>query len=156
MPFAILRIWLDALRLSGARIVAHHPTVLRFRIRDVMVERIRHVVKAVAARHAIPFRIRRTVGVARATRAAPRLVVLQTAVHVVERLRIIDGNRVELRADDVLDVVPSTPAIVRDIDTAVVTEHDVLAIFGIDPERVRVPVHSAAGGESDPRLAAVV
>ena len=156
MTLAIFRIRLDALRLSGARIVAHHTTVLRFSIRDVVIERIRHVVKAVATGHAIPIGVRRTEGVARAAGAAPRLVILQAAVHVVEWLRVVHRDRVELRADDVLHVVPRAAAIVGDVHAAVVTEHDVLAIFRVDPKRVCVAVHATAGGESDPGLAAVV
>ena len=156
MPLAILRIRLDALGLSAARVVAHHAAVLRLGVRDVVVERIGHVVEAVAACHAIPVGVGRTEGVAGATRAGPRLIVLQSAVHVVERRGVVDGDGVELRADDVFHVVPAAAAIVRNVYATVVAQHDVFAVFGIDPEGVCITVHATTAGEADPRFATVV
>ena len=156
VPLAVLRIRLDALGLAGTRVVAHHAAVLRLGVGDVVVEGIGHVVETIATGHAIPVGIGRTKGVARAARTAPRLIVLEAAVHVVERRGVVHRDGVELRADDVLHVVPAAAAIVRDVHAAVVTEHDVFAIFRIDPERVRVTVHAATTGEVGPRLAAVV
>ena len=155
MPLAVFRIWLNALRLPRARVVAHDTAVLRLGIRNVVIERIRHVVESVTTGHPVPVGIGRTEGVACAARTTPRLIVLQSAVHVVERRGVVHGDRVKLRPDNVLDVVPRAATIIRNVHAAIVAEHDMFTVFRIDPERVGIAVHTTTAGEGRPGFAAV-
>ena len=113
-------------RLAGARVVANDAARLRFGVDDLVIERIGHGVEAVAAGHAEPVGVARPECIARATRTAPRLIVLQSAVHVVERLRVVDRDRVELSGDDALDVIPRASGVPRHVQPAVAAEDHLL------------------------------
>ena len=99
--------------------------------------------------------LRRAECVARSARTAPRLIVLQTAVHVVERQRVVDRDRVELSGDDALVVIPGASGVPRHVQAAVAAEDHLLSVVGIDPERVVIGVDAVARRERLKRLAAV-
>src|SRR5436305_327675 len=100
------RCWLDVLRLPRPRIVLHPAALLRLGVDNLVIVRIGHGVEAVAACHAEPVGIRWTEGIPGAARAAPRLVVLQTAVDIVEWLRVVDRYGIKLTGNNAFDVIP--------------------------------------------------
>ena len=86
---------------------------------------------------------------------AERIVVLQAAVDVVERRRVVDVDVVVLRNRQVSEERPGRRAIVRTIETAVVADHQVIGVLRVDPDDVVVDVHEALAQRVH-RLAAVV
>ena len=75
--------------------------------------------------------------------AAPGLVVLESAVHAVERLARIGGDVVELADREVVDELPRGDAVEALEHAAVGAEQHVLAVRGIDPHRVAVRMQVA-------------
>ena len=77
----------------------------------------------------------------RPRRTAERVVVLESAVHVVERRRVVDVDVVVLRERQVLEERPRRAAIERAIQPAVVADEKMARILRIDPDDVIVDVH---------------
>ena len=116
---------------------------LRFRVNDVVVRRIDLRVKAVAAGDAIPISVGNShLQISRLAWTTPRAVVLQSAVHVI-RLTHIDADCVELRGRNRVDELPGRALIVTNVQTTVVTNQQVIAVRGIDPDRVVIDVRDA-------------
>ena len=71
----------------------------------------------------------------------PKLkVVLRAAVNVVERLRVVGRDVIELRDWQVLFEIPVRAAIVTLINAAVATNQVMIGVGGIDPDFVVVDV----------------
>src|SRR3954466_10495265 len=143
---------LDAVLSAGAQIAPMGGAILRLRVRDRPVGLIVLSVEAVAAADAIPIRIEDAVAAARRARTAPAAVVLQAAADVV-RLAQVGADRIELSRRNSVHVFPCLTAVVAHVETAVVTEQQVIAVARIDPGRVMVAVRNTLHGV--PRLAAV-
>ena len=79
-----------------------------------------------------------------ARRPAEREVVLRAAADVVERLRVVDRDAVELRDRQVREEAPGLAFVVRLVEPAVVAEQDVVAIDRIELERVMIDVDAGA------------
>ena len=88
--------WLDEPPFAGACVEAYQPSVLRLGVHDRRVLRVDLHVEAVAAHGDVPVLVGDAVGVARAAGAAEGVVVLGSAVDVVEGLLHVDRNGVEL------------------------------------------------------------
>jgi hypothetical protein len=88
---------LDVDLLPGAPVVADEAAVLRFGVDDVRVLRIDDGREPVAAGRDVPVGVDDAVHRVRARRAADGVVVLRTAVHVVERRVVVERDLVELR-----------------------------------------------------------
>jgi len=100
-------------------------------------------IETIATARPEPVRIGNAHIASRLARAAPRTVILQSAIHVV-RPAHIDSNRVELcRHDSGVDELPCVTAIVADVQAAVIADHDVVAILWIDPDGVMIAVGDA-------------
>src|SRR5688572_18811061 len=128
---------------SRAQIQTLHCSTLRFRVNDVVVRRINLRVKAVAAGDAIPISVGNSyLQISRLAWTTPRAVVLQSAVDVI-RLTHIDADCVELRGRNRVDELPGRALIVTNVQTTVVTNQQVIAVRGIDPDRVVIDVRDA-------------
>ena len=133
----------NAYAAASAQIQTLHRAALRLGIDDVVISRIDLRVKTVTAADAIPVSIRDSVlKAARLAWTTPRAVVLQTAVDVI-RLTHVNSDRVELRGGNRIDKLPRRALIVADVQAAVVSDHQVVAVVGIDPDRVVVAVRDA-------------
>src|SRR6185295_17202662 len=133
----------NAYAAAGAHIQTLHRAALRLGIDGVVISRIDLRVKTIATADAIPVSVRDSVlQAARLAWTTPRAVVLQTAVHVV-RLTHVDSDRVELRGGNRIDKLPRRALIVADVQAAVISDHQVVAVVGIDPDRVIVAVRDA-------------
>src|SRR6185369_1880669 len=119
-----------------------HRATLRLRVDDVVISRIDLRVETIAAADAIPVSVRDAVlKAARLTWTTPRAVVLQTTVDVV-RLTHVDADRVELRGGNRVDELPRRALIIACVQAAVVSDHQVVAVVWIDPDRVVVAVRN--------------
>ena len=144
--------WTDAVASAGAQIDAVRVAILRLRVEDRPVRLIVLGVEAVAAANPEPVGVEDAVAAARRARSAPAAVVLQAAADVV-RLPHVGADRVELPDRHGVHVLPGVTAVVGDVETAVVAEHQVIAVLRIDPDRVMVAVRNAL--DRVPRFAAV-
>ena len=100
-------------------------------------------VKTVATTDAIPVSIRDAgLQVARLAWSTPRTVVLQTTVNVI-RLTHVNTDRIKLCGGNRIDEFPRRALIVADVQAAIVSDHQVVAVTGIDPDRVVVTVRDA-------------
>src|SRR6185295_19368571 len=117
-----------------------HRATLRLGIDNVVISRIDLGVKTVAAADAKPIGIRDSVlKAARLAWTTPRAVVLQTAVYVI-RLTHVHSDRVELRGGNRIHKLKRRALIVADVQAAVVSDHQVVGVVGIDPDGVVVAV----------------
>ncbi len=91
------RLRLDVDGLAGLAVEAHEAAVLRLGVDDVRVVRVDHGLEAVAAVGDEPVGVGDAVAGGGARRAAEAEVVLGAAVDVVEGLRVVDADAVELR-----------------------------------------------------------
>ena len=107
--------------------------------RPIRRDRLR--VETVAAAHTVPVGVEDPVSAAarRRGRAAPAPVVLQPAAHEV-RLPHIGAHRVELPGGHGVHVFPRSPLVVADRQSAVISDHQVIAVVRIDPDRVMIAV----------------
>ena len=153
-PFVLLR--LDADALAGPLVEADDDAVLQLGVDGVRILGIDARDEAVAALGDEPVLVQDAVLGSRARRAAERVVVLQAAVDVVERRRVVDVDVVELRERQVLEEDPGARR-GRTIDTARRRCRPAcgLVFVGIDPDDVIVDVHVARAQRAQ-RLAAVV
>ena len=78
-----------------------------------------------------------------ARRAAERVVVLQAAVDVVERLGVVDIDVIELRQGEVLEEHPCAACVETAIEAAVVADEHVIRVLRIHPDDVVVDVHGS-------------
>jgi hypothetical protein len=100
-------------------------------------------IESIAAAGAEPVGVSNSQIASGLARPAPRPVVLQSAIDVI-RPAHIDRNRVELSGDDAgVDEFPRVALIVSDVESPVVTDHDVLAVFRIDPDCMVIAVGNA-------------
>ncbi len=97
------REWLDRFLFTGAHIVTHDVTTLRFAINGVRIGGIDLRIEAVAPRRANPVSVADALTIPCLARSAPAAVVLQPAVHEVERLAHVGGDGVVLRDGKVRD-----------------------------------------------------
>src|SRR5262249_12660119 len=88
----------------------------------------------------------------RRARAAPAAVVLQPAADEV-RLPHVGAHRVELADRNGVDVLPGVPAVVADVNAAIVSDDEMGAVLRVDPDRVMIAVRNSL--DRVPRLAAV-
>src|SRR6185369_5887408 len=133
----------NAYAAASAQIQTLHRAALRLGVDNVVISRIDLGVKAVAAADAIPVSIRDSVlKAARLAWTTPRAIVLQTAVHVI-RLTHVESDRVELRRGNRIHKLKRRALIVADVQAAVVSDHQVVGVVGIDPDRVVIAVRDA-------------
>ena len=121
--------------LTAESIMPHEPTVLPLTVHDVGVFVVDLRLKAVAAHRDEPVFVRyRTASGAR--RHAQRIVVLRSAIDVIERLGIIDADAIELRQRQIRFVLPVCGAVPRLVHTAITPDDHVRCIVRINPQRV--------------------
>src|SRR5262249_52734512 len=97
-------------------------------------------IKTIAAAGTEPIGIGDALIATRLAWTTPGTVVLQSAIHVIRPAHVY-GNRVELGCHDAgVDEFPRVSLIISDIEAAVISDQDVLAILWIYPNRVVVTV----------------
>src|SRR5260370_25739579 len=121
----------------------------------VRILRIGAAVDSLAALRDEAIGIRYAACVLSARRAAKAVVVLRTAVDVVERLRVIHGNVIELRDRQIGFENPVLALVETLVHDAVAAHQIAIVVLGIDPDLVIVHVLAAAGKRRQ-RAAAVV
>src|SRR5690349_8495748 len=94
---AEFRLRLNRFLLARPDIVTDYSTILVFRVHSVRISRFDGRIESIAANGHIPVTVRDSLPIASLTRAGPAVVVLQAAVHIVERLAVIEIDRVVLR-----------------------------------------------------------
>ena len=152
---ALLFLRLNADAFAGALVVAHEDAVLQLGVDRVGILGIDPRDETVAALGDEPVLVQDAVLRSGARRSAERIVVLQPAVDVVERHRVVHVHVVVLRERQVLEEHPGRRAIERTVEPAVVADHHVVRIRRIDPDDVVVDVHVSLSQRVH-RLAAVV
>src|SRR5262249_6967264 len=143
---------LAALVAARLQTNAAQHTVLRFAIHRVGVARVGLAVKAVAAADAAPVRRGDAVIVVGGAGAAPAAGVLHAAVDAVgpahvhaHPVKLCDGQAAA-------DRLPGPALVLGDVQAAVVAQHEVVGVLGVDPQGVVVGVAGVGPGEG---LAAV-
>ena len=148
------RLGTDALRLECHPVNAVDESVLRLRKNHPVIGGINQTDETVAALHRLPAVVADAVLRPGGTRAAPGVVVLQAAAHVV-RLQHVVANVIELTDGQMRQPHPRLAFVVGDADAAVAANHHVIAVLWIDPHRVKVDVNRA-GAVGAKGLATVV
>ena len=121
--------------LTAEAIMSHEPAVLPLTVHDVGVFVVDLRLKTVAAHRDEPVFVRyRTASGAR--RRAQRIVVLRSAIDVIERLGIIDADAIELRQRQIRFVLPVRSAVPRLVHTAITPDDHVGGIVRVNPQRV--------------------
>src|SRR5258708_1884236 len=136
LAFALLRLYAKA--FAGLAIKAHQITVLRFSVDRVRIFRINQRAEAVTALGYEPVLIVDAGDVFRPRGTAERIVVLRAAVNKVKRLRVIDGNVVELAGRQVRHPTPRGAGVTRGIEAAVIAYQHVFYVVRINPEHVEI------------------
>src|SRR5262245_31318319 len=131
----------NALRLSGAQVETADVAVLRRRIDDVWILGIAPRLKPVTASHDVPIARANPPRAERSRWSALRPVVLRTAAHVVERLRVVDRYSVILRDRYTRDASERGTFVVRFVEPAVVADQKVSLIARIEFDDVMIDVH---------------
>ena len=116
----------DRRRLTGAQIEPVERPFLRLHVDDGRILGIVARLEAVAAADAVPVAGADAGPVQRPRRAADGPVVLRAAADVVERLRVVGRDPVELRQRQVGEVPPGLHAVVGLVESAVVAEEHVV------------------------------
>ena len=131
---------LDVDLLARLPVEPHEGAVLRLGVDDVGVARLDRGEEAVAPLRDEPVLVPDAVDVVGPRRPAEGGVVLRAAVDVVEGLRVVDRDPVELRHREVRLELPRRAAVPRLVDAAVVAVQEVVGVLRVDPEGVVVDV----------------
>jgi hypothetical protein len=75
---------------------------------------------------------------------SPGAIILQSAIHVV-RPFIVGFNVIELTNGNIFSKTPCFAPVISDIQTAIVSIDDIIAIFRMNPESVVVGIDYPAG-----------
>src|SRR5439155_16719349 len=129
-----------AVALSGALIVAHEITGLKFSVDCIWIFRIDLRAETVAALSHPPIAVDDARSVARARWSTKREVVLRATEDVVERRRVVSGHVIELRDRQIVLEVPVRAAIPALVNSAVATNQIMICVVRIDPDFVIVYV----------------
>src|ERR1019366_10585496 len=97
--------WLNALLLPRLHVVANDSAILRLGVHDIGVGWIDCGIKTVSANRYVPVTAGNSLFVTRLARAGPAVVVLKSAVHVVERQPVIEIYCVVLRDRKIADEI---------------------------------------------------
>ena len=145
---------LDVGVLAALAVVPHQPTVLPLRVDKVRIGRVDHRLVTIAADRHKPVFVGDAGATGRARRTAHRVVVLRAAVDVVEGLRLVSADSVELRERQVLFEVPVGTAVPRVKQATIATNQQVVWIARINPQRMVIDVAMLVADVA-PRLAAI-
>src|SRR5262249_44333487 len=107
----------DRSPLAGFLVKANKPAILALGINDIRVGGIGVRGKPAPSIGRVPVRVDDARRAACFYRSAERVIVLQTAVNVIERQVIIDRNVIELSDRQVLLEDPVLPAVIAFVDT---------------------------------------
>ena len=131
---------LDVERLLAATIDPVQVPLLRLEVQRVVIFGIERDAVAVSAHGDVPVPVAHAFHVRGPRGTQQRSQVLRAAQHVVERLRIVEGELVELRDRQVREMPPSRAVVERLVETGVGAHEQVVAVVRIDPHRVVVAV----------------
>ena len=138
--FARCRLGLDVNRLACGDVHTGQVALLPLRVHDVGITRLRRRLVAVATKHDFPVGGANTIHAIGARWAALRVVVLRTAIDVVERFCIIQSQLVVLGDGQVFHVTPGSTEVVALIKATVSAHHDVVLVRRIEHDGVHVAV----------------
>ena len=138
-----------------AAVIARETAVLVLSVEDIGIGRIELWLVAIATEHDVPVGIRNAMNDGRSRGRAERIVVLGTAAHIVEGLRVVRLNAVELRDREISHVSPCRTAVPAFVNAAVAADIEVFRVFRIDPQCMIVDV-TPLQGQRCKRLAAVL
>src|SRR5580765_311151 len=143
LAFAVVGLRLNRAGFQRETIHAADFTALGFGVDVVGIGRIGKYPKAVAAEQVFPAAVSDTAGILRI--ANPDAVVLQTAENVI-RICVVGADVVELRNRQIGALPPTAAAVIGIPDTTVIPSDQVIGVFGIDPDVVKITVRAAADG----------
>ena len=132
---------LNADALAGTLVDACHHAVLERGVDRVRILGVDARHEAVAVLGHEPVLVQDAVLGTGPRRSAERIVVLQSAVDVIERRRVVGVDVVVLRERQVREEGPGRGAIKRAVEAAVVADQQVAGVVRIDPDDVVVDVH---------------
>jgi hypothetical protein len=124
------RVRLDGLAVSGRAGEPNDVAALRFRVDRAGVGRVNLRVHPVAEIDLEPILVGDANVVARGTRAAPGVGILQAAADRIRALHV-HADPVELRERNVVDLVPCDAGVERVVQAAIVPEHEMLRVRGL-------------------------
>src|SRR6185503_541489 len=108
------------LLLSRFYVVPDNSTVLRFSVYGVRIGWVDCRIKSVSSDCDVPVTACNSLPVACLAGARPAVIVLKTAIHVVERLTVVSIDGVVLRNWKIADEIHRLAAVVGDVHTAVI------------------------------------
>ena len=146
---------LDVDDLAGRAVVTDEVPLLPLRVDDVGVPRLGGRLVAVTEERHEPVRVGDAVGVEGARGTALGVVVLGAAVDVVEGLRVVEGDLVELRHGQVRAEAPRGAVVVGLVDAAVASHEQVLGVGGVEDQGVVVGVLRRVAEAAEVRAAVV-
>ena len=138
--FTCLRLGLDEDHLTGGYIDARQAPLLPMGVDNIGISGLGRGLVAIPVQYHPPVRILDTVNVVGPGGSALRAVVLGTAIDVVERLVVVNGDLVELRYRKVLNPAPVLGLVEAFVNAAVITHHDVVWIAVLESQCVAVTV----------------
>ena len=149
---------LESLAVAGGHVHAHDSCVLGRHVHGARVGPVGLGVHAVAVVHHLPVPVQDALVAARSAGSPVRVVVLQSAVHVV-RVGHVQVHVVELADGKVGQEAPVGAHVPRGVQAAVVPQDHVARVSGVDPQVVVVHVHAGVvlqlHGQRRERAAAV-
>ena len=131
-------LWLNADLLARAPVETRQVPILVLRVDCIRVLRIDYRTKSIAALSNEPVFIADAADFQGPGGSAYTLVVLRTAVNVVEGLRVIDGDIVKLGYRQIVLVAPVHTAIETFIHAAIAAHEVIVRIRRINPDHVIV------------------
>src|SRR5216684_1210974 len=130
------------LLLARPPVSAHNAAALILRQEYFGIVRMIDDVKPVAAADVAPLVVQNSTGASPAG-PAPGAIVLQPSLYVIKRRTVIGVNLIKLPDRNVKDCFPVLGAVVRNRETAILSNPNAVRIFRIHPHRMIVAVDSS-------------
>ena len=131
--FAFTGLRPDVYSLSAFTVITNHVSVLCFGIYDVRVGWINRCPETVTSVSDKPIIVHNTHTVCISRRATHTVVILGTAIHIIERFAVIHVHPVKLGNRQIALKMIILAAVPCFIDTAIAADHKVLIIFRVNP-----------------------